>query len=307
MDTNEREAPPEGPAEAPAPGPEAVLPAPAGPPPEPPADRPSDPAPEPVPGPPPLPSPDRPSDPPPEPPAADSPDGPVPPEGIAGGRAPGIAGLSRPYRVLAALALAAVAVTTGWHLAMVFLHVAPANTVSKRHSQVVDDWIYPEFEQNWKLFAPNPLQQNIAVQVRAELRTPSGERVTTGWRDLSADDGAAIEHNPLPSHVDQNELRRAWDFFTGSHDDQNKPSGERGTLSEAYLRRIAVRRLYAHDPAGILLKVQLRSATRSVAAPPFGDEKTDTQAFYRELPWWKVTRTDLPASASGAQREETAP
>lgn len=203
-------------------------------------------------------------------------------------RAPGIAGLSAPYRVVAALALAAVAVAACTHLALVFLHVAPPNTVSKRHADVVDGWIYPEFEQNWKLFAPNPLQQNIAVEVRAEVRTAGGELVTSDWRDLSAEDGAAIRHSLLPSHTEQNELRRAWDFFTGSHDEQNKPNGERGELSEQYLRRIALARLgrvYERSP---ILRIQLRSATRSVPAPGWSDEKTDTQTYYRELPWWTV-------------------
>ncbi|WP_063753260.1 DUF5819 family protein [Streptomyces sp. NRRL S-87] len=224
-------------------------------------------------------------------------------------RAAGIAGLSRPARVAAALALGTVAVAACWHLAMVFLHVAPENTVSKAHREVVDDWIYPEFEQNWKLFAPNPLQQNIAVQVRAELRTPSGERVTTGWRDLSAEDGAGIRHNPVPSHVQQNELRRAWDFFTGSHDDQNRATGERGRLAEAYLRRIALQRLYERPRVGGVERIQLRSATRSVAAPPYSNEATDTQVYYRELPWWGVTEADLtgPARrAAAGEREEAA-
>nr|WP_234318056.1 DUF5819 family protein [Streptomyces sp. NRRL S-244] len=204
-------------------------------------------------------------------------------------RAPGIAGLSAPYRIVTALALAAVGLAACGHLALVFLHVAPSNTVSKQHAQTVDDWIYPEFEQNWKLFAPNPLQQNIAVEVRAEVRTPGGAPVAGGWRDLSAQDGAAIRHSLLPSHTRQNELRRAWDFFTGSHDEDNKPIGERGELSERYLRRIALSRLaddgIARDE---VVRIQLRSATRAVAAPPWSEEKTDTQTYYRELPWWTV-------------------
>ncbi|MFD8982298.1 DUF5819 family protein [Streptomyces sp. NPDC059564] len=207
----------------------------------------------------------------------------------AAARAPGIAGLSAPYRVVAALALAVVAVAACTHLALVFLHVAPANTVSKRHADVVDGWIYPEFEQNWKLFAPNPLQQNIAVEVRAQVRTARGELVTAGWRDLSAEDGAAIRHGLLPSHTEQNELRRAWDFFTGSHDEENKPNGERGDLSEQYLRRIALNRLApVYGEGDRILRIQLRSATRSVPAPSWSDEKTDTQTYYRELPWWTV-------------------
>ncbi|WP_158709912.1 DUF5819 family protein [Streptomyces katrae] len=232
-----------------------------------------------------VPSARPPVDPPVEPAAEPRPPGPVAP------RAPGIAGLSAPYRVVAALALAAVGLAACGHLALVFLHVAPSNTVSKQHAQTVDDWIYPEFEQNWKLFAPNPLQQNIAVEVRAEVRPDlGGELVSVGWRDLSAEDGAAIRHSLLPSHTRQNELRRAWDFFTGSHDEDNKPIGERGELSEQYLRRIALSRL-ADDGTGLrgeIVRIQLRSATRAVAAPPWSDEKTDTETYYRELPWWTV-------------------
>ncbi|MFD7555734.1 DUF5819 family protein [Streptomyces sp. NPDC059835] len=206
-------------------------------------------------------------------------------------RASGIAGLSPRFRVVAALALGVVAVAACAHLALVFLHVAPSNTLSKRHAKTIDAWIYPEFEQNWKLFAPNPLQQNIAVQVRAEVRTAGGELVTTDWRDLSAEDGAAIRHSLLPSHTEQNELRRAWDFFTGSHDDDNRPNGERGELSEQYLRRIALDRLtprLVDREGGRLLRVQMRSATTAVAAPEWSDETTDTQTYYRELPWWTV-------------------
>ncbi|MCJ1678634.1 DUF5819 family protein [Streptomyces sp. APSN-46.1] len=203
-------------------------------------------------------------------------------------RAPGIAGLSTPYRVVTALALGVVAVAACWHLALVFLHVAPSNTLSKRYSAAVDGWIYPEFEQNWKLFAPNPLQQNIAVEARAQVRTDAGELVTSDWRDLSAEDAAAIRHSLLPSHTEQNELRRAWDFYAGSHDDDNKPGGERGELSERYLLRIAVNRLAPAHRDGRIVRIQLRSATRAVAAPEWSTERTDTQTYYRELPWWTV-------------------
>ncbi|WP_405491024.1 DUF5819 family protein [Streptomyces sp. NBC_00096] len=215
-------------------------------------------------------------------------------------RAPGIAGLSTPYRVVTALALGAVAVAACWHLALVFLHVAPSNTVSKRNARMIDGWIYPEFEQNWKLFAPNPLQQNIAVEVRAEVRTDDGRLVTSGWRGLSAEDGGAIRHSLLPSHTEQNELRRAWDFFTGSHDEDNKSTGERGALAEEYLRRIAMDRLGPRTDAdadvgkaallseGRIVRIQLRAGTTEVPAPAWSDEKADTQTYYRELPWWTV-------------------
>jgi len=203
----------------------------------------------------------------------------------------GVAALSLRYQVGAALAVAVVAVAALVHLGMVFLHVAPSNTVTKQHGKAIDEWIYPEFEQNWKLFAPNPLQQNIEVQVRADIRTAAGETRTTGWYDLSAEDGAAIDGNLLPSHTEQNELRRAWDFLTATRDGNNRPVGVRGTLAETYLRRIVVLRLGRDDaagPGGTVQRVQVRSVTTNVPPPEWSDEQVSTTPQYRTLPWWPV-------------------
>ncbi|MFB9350973.1 DUF5819 family protein [Streptomyces heliomycini] len=201
----------------------------------------------------------------------------------------GTAVLSLRYRIGAAVALVVVAGVVCAHLGMTFLHIAPANTVSKEHGETVENWIYPEFEQNWKLFAPNPLQQDIAVQVRAEIRTARGGTRTTGWYDLSAQDGRAIDGNLLPSHTQQNELRRAWDFFVATHDDDNRPVGLRGALSETYLRRIAVLRLDRADaagPGGVVERVQIRSRTTQVPPPEWSGEKMSTTPVYRTLSWW---------------------
>ncbi|WP_316739320.1 DUF5819 family protein [Streptomyces sp. MK7] len=212
------------------------------------------------------------------------------PEPLVGARL-GVAALSPRYQVGAALALAVVAVVACVHLGMVFLHVAPSNTVTKQHGKAIDDWIYPEFEQNWKLFAPNPLQQNIAVQVRAETHGADGSASTTGWYDLSAEDGRAIRGNPLPSHTQQNELRRAFDYYAGTHDKDNRPVGVRGTLSEEYLRRIVVLRLdrdHAAGSGGTLQRVQVRVRTAAVPPPRWSGETVPSEPAYRVLPWWTV-------------------
>ncbi|MFJ7179296.1 DUF5819 family protein [Streptomyces massasporeus] len=227
----------------------------------------------------------------PEPVASLAPSEPYPP----GEPRTGIAALSPRYQVGVALALAVVAIGVCVHIGMTFLHVAPANTVTRAHGEAVDDWIYPEFEQNWKLFAPNPLQQNISIQVRAGVRGPDGMTQTTGWYDLSAEDGRAIDGNVLPSHTQQNELRRAWDFFVATHDSENRPVGLRGSLSESYLRRIMVLRLDRDDAvraatggAGAIERVQVRSRTSNVPPPDWSREKVSTTPSYRELPWWRV-------------------
>ncbi|MEU3489898.1 DUF5819 family protein [Streptomyces massasporeus] len=232
---------------------------------------------------------------PPEPIAALVPPEPYPP----GEPRTGIAALSPRYQVGVALALAVVAIGVCVHIGMTFLHVAPPNTVTREHGTAVDDWIYPEFEQNWKLFAPNPLQQNISIQVRAGVRGPDGMTLTTGWYDLSAEDGRAIDGNLLPSHTQQNELRRAWDFFVATHDSENRPVGLRGALSESYLRRITVLRLDRDDAvraatgsSGVIERVQVRSRTSNVPPPEWSREKVSTTPSYRELPWWRVPQDE---------------
>ncbi|UYQ63320.1 DUF5819 family protein [Streptomyces peucetius] len=217
----------------------------------------------------------------------------------------GMAGLSLPYQAAAAVSLALIAALACVHLAMVFLHVAPSNTVTKQHGEAVDGWVYPEFEQNWKLFAPNPLQQNIAIQARAQYTARDGSRQVSDWVDFSAEDGEQIRHNLLPSHLQQNQLRRAWDFYVGSHDTENKPDGLRGRLSESYMRRIVMLRLDPHDLGGPVERIQLRASTRAIEAPDWSDEKIDTRTVHRELPWWTVTAADLPGGV-GNDRTEAA-
>ncbi|MEV1020007.1 DUF5819 family protein [Streptomyces sp. NPDC050264] len=225
----------------------------------------------------------------------ESPDVPESSDGAGPPGRQGIAALSPGYQVVAALALSGVAFVAGIHILMVFLHVAPPNTVSKQHSAAVEAWIYPEFEQNWKLFAPNPLQQNVAVQARAEVRTAGGEQRTTRWYDLSARDGADIDGNLVPSHTQQNELRRAWDIYMSTHDARNRPTGLRGTLSEQYLRRVLVLRLDRLDVAGkgdVVERVQVRSQSTVVEPPKWSVEKVSQKPVYRQVPWWTVTSRD---------------
>ncbi|WP_461030170.1 DUF5819 family protein, partial [Streptomyces sparsus] len=217
---------------------------------------------------------------------------------------PGALALAPSSRILLAVAVAVVAVAVVVHLGMVFLHVAPSNTLSKQYASTVDGYVYPEFEQNWKLFAPNPLQQNIAVHARAELDGgPGGDGPgdggsdTTTWVNLTAIDAGHVRGNPFPSHVAQNELRRAWDFFNNSHDSDGRATGRRGELSEAYLKRIVMLRLGGRLDVDRVRRVQVRSATSAVAPPPWSGETVDTETKYRVLPWWPVTDTDIPGDA----------
>lgn len=197
----------------------------------------------------------------------------------------GIRALKFGLRAAVVLCLAVTVV----HVILVFLHVAPANTVSKRYSPLVNAWVYPFFEQNWRLFAPDPESVNRQILART-ARTGSDGSVHVGpWFDLTAVDSSAVEHQPFPSHTAQNMLRRAWSGYVDTHGGDDKARTERALMMQKYLTNIAADRVAAHK-SGTFDFTQLRVVTLPIAPGPAAGNRAPTPAENRLLPWWKVTR-----------------
>lgn len=191
------------------------------------------------------------------------------------------------YTAAVALALAAV-----YHLGAVFLSIAPSNPISQGNATTIASHVMPEFEQNWQLFAPNPLQQNIAIQARVETLASGGSRSDSPWIDLTAQDVAAIRGNPFPSHVNQNLLRRAWDYYTAWHDQNEKSTGFGGPLAVEYLKRIGLQRMGRAWQGQPIIQIQFRSATTDVTGPAWTGAPATSTPSYRQLPWWPATNAD---------------
>ncbi|MEU9126185.1 DUF5819 family protein [Streptomyces sp. NPDC048506] len=193
------------------------------------------------------------------------------------------------------IVLVVVGVLTGAavHMGMLFLGTAPANSLSQQHAAGINNYIGPEFAQEWKLFAPNPVSVNSHVQARAKVLMPDGSLTTTGWVDLTAIDEAQIVHNPLPSQAHQNELRLAWTNFFVSLDAKDRPVGLFGNLMQQYLLRIVAHRLGPHFNGGTVQRVQVRSADTPVGAPPWSKQHSNTRTSYLVLPWWTVKAEDF--------------
>lgn len=75
--------------------------------------------------------------------------------------------------------------------------VGPANGISKPLRKPVADRLLPHLNQNWGLFAPNPINTNNSVLIRAQLKLD--EKVsTTDWVNISSLENNGVLHNPLP-------------------------------------------------------------------------------------------------------------
>jgi hypothetical protein len=201
---------------------------------------------------------------------------------------------SPPALITLALTATVLIAATAWHLGTVFLSIAPANPASQRYQSAINSHVLPEFEQNWQLFAPNPLQNNIAVEAELQTLAPDGSRAESGWFSLTAHDIAAIKGNPAPSHLDQNQLRRAWDYYTAWHNLPSETSlGTGGPLSKEYLKRIALQRIGSRDWRGNqIIQIKLRSATTPVTGPSWTAAAQKKQTSYVTLQWWAVSDDD---------------
>jgi hypothetical protein len=202
-------------------------------------------------------------------------------------------GPPRSARVLTAGLCTTVAlclVTSLVHVILLFLHVAPPNTVSRRYSPLINAWVYPFFEQNWRLFAPDPESVNRRILARTAHTDSDGSAKVSPWFDLTAPDRSAVEHQPFPSHTAQNMLRRAWAGYVDSHGGDDKAHTERALMMQKYLSNIAADRAAAR-PGSTFDFIQLRVVTRPIpaAGPPAGN-RPPTPTENRLLPWWKVTR-----------------
>jgi len=202
-------------------------------------------------------------------------------------------GLPRSARALKAGLYTAVALCLAaslLHVVLVFLHVAPANTVSKRYSPLISAWVYPFFEQNWRLFAPDPESVNRQILARTAKTGSDGSVQVSPWFDLTAVDRSAVEHQPFPSHTAQNMLRRAWAGYVDSHGGDDKARTERALMMQKYLSDIAADRAAARQD-GTFDFIQLRVVTLPIPVPgPAAGNRPPTPVENRLLPWWKVTR-----------------
>ncbi len=210
--------------------------------------------------------------------------------GVESGTSGGHSVPPRSLSVVTGVGVALCLATALVHVIMIFFYAAPSNTISQRYDEQINSWVYPYFEQSWRLFAPDPQSVNVQISVRTGQSSAGGGSHVSDWYDLSAVDHDDVERNVFPSHTTQNMLRRAWELYLDSHGNGDRARSERASMIQQYLRNIAVERVREFRP-GEFESIQLRVITQPIAAPDTGGGSSSTapnQADTRYLPWWEV-------------------
>ena len=202
-----------------------------------------------------------------------------------------LAALPLPLRAATRATAALLVLVSLLHVVFLFLHVAPANPISQRYARQIQGWVYPFFEQNWRLFAPEPESSVPQISARTVRTSAGGSQQVSGWFDLTAVDNAGVLHDPFPSHTTQNMLRRAWSGYLETHGNSDVSYTDRAEMWQEYLRNIAVDRVSAAG-TGAIDGIQLRVRTTPVAGDDVAGHPLrvpPSAVDTRNLPWWKVT------------------
>ena len=86
------------------------------------------------------------------------------------------------------------------HTIMTVLHVAPINPMSVSLDPAISTYMLPLFQQNWQLFAPEPISAEHGLLVRARVRNHDGHEgseTVTEFHDLTSPMVHAIHANRL--------------------------------------------------------------------------------------------------------------
>ncbi|WP_261954911.1 DUF5819 family protein [Streptomyces nigrescens] len=88
-------------------------------------------------------------------------------------------------RILLAVG-AVIPLALSLHFGMTALYEMPFNPVKEKYGEEITSYMLPYFVQDWHLFAPDPIDRDNGVLVRAKKRQPDGSVITTKWTDVTS-------------------------------------------------------------------------------------------------------------------------
>jgi hypothetical protein len=71
------------------------------------------------------------------------------------------------------------------HFGFTFIYLSPANPLKSKQWETIFNYMNPLFTQNWKLFAPNPANQQLNLDMRVQYVDNAGATRQTDWKSIT--------------------------------------------------------------------------------------------------------------------------
>jgi hypothetical protein len=112
------------------------------------------------------------------------------------------------------------------HVTITFFFNAPANPIKDAARGEINGYMQPFFGQNWSLFAPNPINSEDTVLVRARVADDvTGEERVTEWVNATEREWTLVHHSLAPSRASRlssnlhRRLHDAWGDLSADQQD----------------------------------------------------------------------------------------
>lgn len=132
-------------------------------------------------------------------------------------------------------------ILTGWHVFATFLWIAPANALREIvPGKALSNYMLPIFGQSWSVFAPEPINGNITIKVRAAVGDKE-KPTTTEWVDASATELDLAHHNLFPPRAAILGVQQATEYksaFDKLAKEQQKTVANGYFLGDDWLKRL---------------------------------------------------------------------
>jgi hypothetical protein len=141
----------------------------------------------------------------------------------------------------------------------------------------------PYFAQDWKLFAPDPVDANSGVLVRAKVVNASGQERVTPWLDVTSPEFAKMRGHVFPSRISRLSIGvyETIGYATMQGDKQR---------AEAFARTLIT--LAARAQWGdAVTQVQMRFADAAFPEPSERERSGVSKVETLDFPWWSPAAT----------------
>lgn len=113
---------------------------------------------------------------------------------------------------------------TAWHIFASFLWIAPVSPLREVvPGKALSSYMLPMFGQSWSVFAPEPINGDYRLEVRAILPGEGEAGTETDWVDATAVELSMIQYNPFPPRAGigstevASQFKKAFDALSADH------------------------------------------------------------------------------------------
>lgn len=175
------------------------------------------------------------------------------------------------------------------HFGFTFLYLSPENDWKDKHWNTIFAYMNPLFTQNWKLFAPDPSDQQLNMDMRVQYIDQSDKTRETDWYSITQPVIKELQHNRFSPNARFSEFQDSLinDYIWGDQDSKQTAfqSIQIYAAYQLHSGRFVV--------PGKVTKIQIRAITNLF--PRFAERNKPDSAgkiTYYPSNWWNYPTTN---------------